>query len=93
MDYEISYIMKIISYNYAYLVQENNKTYVYAKYNHFRPRHKPILNEYLENLDYLKDPYDFIIWYPNEQEHSVNTPWGTGIPSANLYVCCIYNKT
>ena len=91
---EIDYIYKLIYNNSAYLVYDKNlnKTYVCAKYNYFQPKQKPIMNNNTEISDYLQNNDDFIIWYPNEQEYSVDTPWGKGIPSANLYVCCIYNR-
>ena len=96
MNYEkeIIYIYKLISNNSAYTVYNKklNNTYVCAKYNYFQPKQQPIMNDNPDISDYLENYNDFIIWYPNEQEHSVNTPWGKGIPSANLYVCCIYNK-
>lgn len=91
---EIDYICKLICNNSAYIIYNKNlnNKYVCAKYNYFQPKQKPIMNNNPEISDYLENNDDFIIWYPNEQEHSVDTPWGKGIPSANLYVCCIYNR-
>jgi len=95
MNYEneINYIMKLIDHNHAYLVfNKNLNTYVCAKYNYFQPKQTPIMNNNPDISEYLKDPNDYIIWYPNDEQYSVDTPWGKGAPSANLYVCCIYNK-
>lgn len=95
MNYEneINYIMKLIDSNTAYLIYNNglNNTYICARYNYFQPKQKPIMNNNSEISEYLEDDQDFIIWYPNDDDYSIDTPWGKGKPSANLYVCCIYN--
>jgi cysteinyl-tRNA synthetase len=44
---------------------------------------------------FLRDPNDFVVWIPDAAltdtpEFAFDAPWGTGRPSANLYVFCIY---
>lgn len=50
---------------------------------------------YAQVEGFLRSPNDFVVWLPtgalvDTPEFAFEAPWGTGRPSANLYVFCLY---
>lgn len=82
--YEIIFIKKMIARGVAYEVNiPDIGNFICCS----EIKKKTIPNEVVTG--YLRDPSDFVIWIPKID--GVQSPWGYGIPSANLYVCCIYS--
>ena len=90
--YEIKYISHMISKNRAYVVNvQDIGTFVLAESKYYNIRKNPIKNDHIKD-DLKNNENDFVIWVPAQNdEHCKNSPWGYGLPSANLYVCCIYS--
>jgi cysteinyl-tRNA synthetase len=86
--YEIHFIQKLISNNNAYIIDINDiGKFVCIDYNYIsKKKFNPIKNCIVSK--YLKNDKDFVIWIPSID--GIQTEWGTGNPSANLYIGCIY---
>lgn len=84
---EISYIIKLINLRKAYIVNVPNiGDFVCADYTLNKKNLTPISNNSVEN--FIKNKNDFVIWRPSSDGDI--SPWGTGLPSANLHVLCIF---
>ena len=91
---EINQIEYIIQKGKAYCTTiDNIGTYVIASAKYFtnikeKIEHKHITANNKQNED------DFVVWYPAACEAcevaGIDSPWGIGKPSANLYVRCMY---
>jgi cysteinyl-tRNA synthetase len=89
--FEISYISNMIYRSKAYTIDiPNIGTFVLADSEYYNVRKRPIQNEYIKD-SLKKNVDDFVVWMPSyESKYCYESPWGCGVPSANLYVCCIY---
>lgn len=94
VDREINHIEYMIQKGKAYCTTiENIGTYVIASARYFanikeKIEHENITDNNKQNAD------DFVVWYPVACEaceaQCIDSPWGIGKPSANLYVRCMY---
>jgi cysteinyl-tRNA synthetase len=89
--YEIIYISHMISRGRAYTLNiPDIGEFVLAESKYYNIRKRPIQNENIKD-SFKKHEDDFVVWMPSKNnELYKNSPWGNGVPSANLYVCCIY---
>jgi cysteinyl-tRNA synthetase len=88
---EFYYINKFISLGWAYTIYiDNVGEFIIAEYKYFDHIKNSIKYDIVKNK--LRDQNDFVIWIPKEENdnESFDSPWGYGIPSANLYVNCMY---
>lgn len=89
---EILFIEKMIKSNIAYPINiENKGTYICMMQlnnnnirNNIPIQHKEITNEHKKNES------DYVVWIPGNDEHCHESPWGSGKPSANLFVISMY---
>jgi len=101
---EINQIQYMIYKGKAYCTTiDNIGTYVIASAKYFVNINEKIEHEHI-TPDHKQNPDDFVVWYPigmagaagaAEAENrktlaGVDSPWGVGKPSANLYVRCMY---
>jgi cysteinyl-tRNA synthetase len=87
-DYELGYIMRMLRHGKAYVINVPTVgNFVCGSHEYFKPRYTPIPNETVKQ--HLYQEKDFPMWIPCE--NGMDSPWGKGRPSANLYVACIYN--
>jgi cysteinyl-tRNA synthetase len=85
---EIYYIEKMIRYNQAYVLNiDKIGQFVCGSYDQIKPKCNPIPNVSVSG--YLHKEKDFVLWAPTTD--GLDSPWGKGYPSANLYVLCMYN--
>jgi cysteinyl-tRNA synthetase len=85
---EIYYIEKMIRYNKAYVLNiDKIGQFVCGSYDQIKPKCNPIPNESVS--EYRHKENDFVLWFPATD--GLDSPWGKGYPSANLYVLCMYN--
>ena len=88
---EIDKIQHMIYKGKAYCTTiENIGTYVIASAQYFVNINKRIEHDHI-TPDLKQNNDDFVVWYPvSGGEAGVDSPWGFGKPSANLYVRCMY---
>ena len=87
---EIYFIEKMLRMNEAYKVDLPNKGTYICMSNDYRPNQKRITPIKYEEVDSLKKhSLDFVIWRP-DIEKGAKSPYGQGVPSANLYVLGLY---
>ena len=85
---EIEFIEYLIYTGKAYTIHlDNSETYVIAVGKHYPNKKCRIEHEDICSLKRHND--DFVIWYPDNKQ-GLNSPWGIGYASANLYVRCVY---
>ena len=91
---EINQIQYMIYKGKAYCTTiDNIGTYVIASAKYFVNINEKIEHEHI-TPDHKQNPDDFVVWYPVCENRKtiagVDSPWGVGKPSANLYVRCMY---
>lgn len=92
LSYEVEFVGKMLRQGTAYTVDTKKGIYVLMDCNYYKPKYKPIGHDDVN--EHMRNPNDYVIWIPhsNEKKSGVTTEWGIGLPSANLYVCCIYGR-
>ena len=94
-DREINQIEYMIQKGKAYCTTiDNIGTYVIASAQYFTNINEKIEHEHITANNKQNDD-DFVVWYPvankvNNEVAGIDSPWGIGKPSANLYVRCMY---
>ena len=84
---EISYILKLINMGKAYsVIIPDIGEFVCADYSINKKKLKPIVHDNVD--EFIKNKNDFVIWRPSNDGYL--SPWGKGLPSANLHVLCIF---
>lgn len=89
---EVYFIEKMIRLNYAYVIDIPEKGSFVCMSNLDKPNQvkiNPIPHPEIDN--YKKNNTDFVIWIPDQEKGAVS-PYGQGLPSANLYVLGMYRS-
>lgn len=83
---EINMVDVLISKNKAYSIDVPNKgTYICMTNDNNKTR-------FIAHEDVITaKKNDYVIWVPNST-HGVPSPWGQGLPSANLYVLVMNSR-
>lgn len=98
LDSELSYIIRLLEYDKAYIINtDNNDIFICARSEYYRRGNNNNPIEYKNISKYLIDKKDFVIWsyihVNNDKDINMyeEFPWSKGKLSANLYVLCINN--
>lgn len=86
-NYEIDFINRMIRSNSAYVVHVPQKgQFVCCKSEDERQK------QCIKHLDqsFLQNENDFVIWRSTDE--GFETQWGTGLPTANFFVLCLYSR-